>query len=173
MSIELGNPKSVASEQNGPANFHWLVPGLLGGCPRPGATRNIQRDYEALQRVDTRLLVTLTQEWQADKVQLATYGIESFFAPIPDFHPPTLKQADLICERALAFTLAGQAVVFHCHAGKGRTGTLLAAMLIYAGLDSQSAIRQTRSQNPSWIETESQLDFLEAFARHRRSPLGH
>ncbi len=164
----FGKPSSTPPAYNGPTGFHWLMPGLLGGTPRPGIFKDIERDLQALQRVGTRLLVTLTEEWQPDATLIKEYDMQSLYVPIPDLHPPSLAQAEHVCEIASAFTRRGEAVVFHCHAGKGRTGTLLAAMLIHTGRTAAQAIAETRRQNRQWIESESQLAFLEDFAAHQR-----
>ncbi len=142
-----------------PDGFCWLLPELLGGTPKPDAAA-----LKALSRLGTRLLVSLTQEWQPDVALIERHGLRALYAPIPDFQPPTLEQAAQICRAASAYTARGEAVVFHCHAGKGRTGTMLAAMLIWAGQSAEAAIAATRAQNEHWIETEGQLAFLAAFA---------
>ncbi|NOR62453.1 MAG: hypothetical protein GQ535_08180 [Rhodobacteraceae bacterium] len=142
-----------------PDGFCWLHVGRLGGMPKPD-----KKALKALGQLHIRLLVSLTQEWQPDAALVKSYGIESLYAPIPDFQPPSLEQAAQICREVSAYTARGEAVVFHCRAGKGRTGTLLAAMQIWAGNTAAEAIAETRARNGSWIETQGQLDFLEAFA---------
>lgn len=167
--MDLGTPNKIAPEYNGPVNFSWLIPGLLGGTPRPGIFKDVERDIAALKRVETKLLVTLTEEWQPDPALNARYGIETIYEPMPDLNPPTIEQAISICRRVAEFTQRGEAAVFHCHAGKGRTGTLLASMLIWSGQSAHSAITNTRAQNSKWIESESQLAFLSEFAALDRS----
>lgn len=157
-------PERVAPAYNGPTNFCWLVPGILGGTPRPGIFKDTYRDIEALARVQTRLLVTLTEEYKPDVALIESYDIATLYVPIPDLEPPSLTQATQVCQLATAYVARGEAVVFHCHAGKGRTGTLLAAMLIWAGTTAEVAILQTRASNPKWIESESQIKFLHTFA---------
>ena len=165
----FGKPNRVAPAYNGPANFCWLIPGLLGGSPRPGVFKDINRDLKALSLVETRLLVTLTEEWTPNAELIGQYNMESLFVPITDLAPPTLEQAETTCRKAAEFTAKGKAVVFHCHAGKGRTGTLLAAMLIWDGQTSQAAITETRNRNQQWIESDSQLEFLEEFQKYCHS----
>ena len=150
-------PLSLSPASDGPVGFHWLRQGLLGGTPLPD-------DFASLQRVGTKLLVSLTAEWQPDAALIARYGMCSLYAPISDFQPPTLAQAVQICEAAAGYTARGEAVVFHCRAGKGRTGTMLAAMLIWAGDPAAAAIEQTRGAHGAWIETEGQMAFLSDFA---------
>ncbi len=152
--------KRAAPEYNGPTNFKWLVPGVLGGCPRPGIFRDIALDLQALRRVGTDVLVTLTQEWPPETAAIEACGLRSIYLPIADLHPPGMTQALDTCAQVQAEISRGKAVVFHCHAGKGRTGTLLAAMLVYNGMNPQKAVAATRWKNPKWIETEGQIAFL-------------
>ncbi len=156
-------PSGAKSAYFGPNNFCWLIPGLLGGTPRPGIFKPPHRDLAALQRVNTRLLVTLTEEYQPDEAQNTAHDIDTLYVPIPDLAPPTPEQAKAICRTVSEYVERGEAVVFHCHAGKGRTGTLLAAMLIWAGKSAEEAIVETRKRNPQWIESDSQIEFLKAF----------
>jgi len=139
--------------------FCWLQPGLLGGTPQPDKAA-----LKALRGLQVKLLVSLTQERAPDVDLINSFGMASLYAPIPDFQPPNFAQAAQICRDVSAYTAVGEAVVFHCRAGKGRTGTLLAATLIWAGQSAEGAITETRNRNPAWIETEGQLDFLAAFA---------
>ncbi len=161
--------KGAAPAYNGPTNFNWLVPGVLGGCPRPGIFRDIALDLRALQRVGTDILVSLTREWPPDTAAIEAAGLRSIYQPIADLQPPTVAQALDTCAQVQAEISRGKAVVFHCHAGKGRTGTLLAAMLVYNGLSAENAVLATRRQNPKWIETEGQIEFLHTFRDSRIS----
>ena len=155
----------------GPAHFHWLVKGRLGGVPQPGVIHAIETDLEALQRLEIKLLVTLTEEWQPPVGLLARYGIESLYVPVTDMTPPTIEQADMTCQIVHDHVDRGQAVAFHCHGGRGRTGTLLAAQLIWYQPDADAAVERVKSVTTRWIETDSQLEFLAEYARHRRGEL--
>lgn len=156
----------------GPRGFHWLVPGVLGGAARPGLFRPLDADLEALGRVGTRLLVTLTEEWEPDPDAFARFGIDSLWLPLPDRGAPTISEAEATCAAVAARIAAGDAVVYHCRAGRGRTGTLLAAQLVHAGLAADDAIARTRRANPAWIENAVQEAMVAAYARARPPPEG-
>lgn len=161
----FGPPRHIGPVEHGPAGFCWLIPGLLGGTPRPGRS-DLQSDVLALKKLHIKLLVSLTGEWQPDTEVLRRADIASLYAPIADFGTPSFALAQETCAQVAAFTARGEAVVFHCQAGKGRTGTMLAAMLIWAGATADAAIAGTRAHNPAWIETDGQLVFLQAFDAH-------
>ena len=160
----------------GPRGFHWLVPGLLGGAPRPGLFRPLDLDLDALRRVGTRLLVTLTEEWQPDPAAFAAFGIDSLWLPIPDRGAPAPEAAERVCSVAMARIAAGEAVVYHCRAGRGRTGTLLALQLVHAGFGAEAAIARARRANPAWIENATQeamvADYARAFPPPPSGPAG-
>ena len=63
----------------------------------------------------------------------------------------------------------GASVAIHCRAGLGRTGTLLAAVLIYEGFAALDAIERVRRVQPRFVQSQSQAEFLERFERFIRS----
>jgi atypical dual specificity phosphatase len=162
-------PNKIVEARHGPEGFHWLIPGLLGGTPRPGAGGDYDGDIGRLARLGTGLLVSLTAEWTPDPATLRARGIGSLHEPIPDYAPPALAQAERICREVSARLAAGSAVVFHCQAGRGRTGTLLAAQLIWHGAQAGDALAYARSRNPLWVESKTQEDFLEEFEAQCRA----
>ncbi len=159
-------PEALSSYY-GPSGFHWLLKGRFGGMPRPGLLRPIEDDLGALKRVGVSLVVTLTEEWAPPVETMDAFGIQSLYVPIPDMHPPSIKQANSTCAAVQEHVSEGGAVVFHCHGGRGRTGTLLAAMLIWYSPDGEAAIIQVKAANQSWIESTAQLNFLKEFAKSR------
>lgn len=152
----------------GPKDFHWLVLGRLGGAPRPGVgmDRDTRGDLEKLRRLHTTLLVNLTEEEDPPADLLHEAGLESHHHRIPDMGAPDFAAAFETCRLVDRYLTQDKVCVYHCHGGKGRTGTMLAAQLIYYGFDADSAIARTREQNSKWIESQEQFDFLYLFAEY-------
>ncbi len=149
------------SGYHGPKGFHWLIRGCLAGMSRPGLIQPIEADLQGLVRMGTDVLVTLTDEWEPDTKAIEKEGLISQYVPIPDMCPPTLDQTIEICATVADDIAAKRRVVYHCKAGRGRTGTLLAAQLIWHGATAEQAIGYTKHRNQLWIESDMQMQFIQ------------
>lgn len=150
----------------GPRGFLWLLPGQLAGTPWPGIVHGAAYDLDALRRVGVTRLVSLT-ETPFDAALAAPYGIACNASPMPDMHPPSIEQALALCSAIDADLARGETVAVHCHAGLGRTGTVLAAYWLWRGGGALSALRaleDVRRIEPGWVQSAAQVKFLEEFA---------
>ena len=145
---------------SGPLGFAWLVPGHLAGCPQPGLMDPPERDIERLWDAGVRVLVTLTESPLALRGPLR---MEQIHFPVLDMHPPSDPEGAMalcaVIERHMA---AGLPAAYHCYAGFGRTGTLLVMHLIGRGLPMPDALHVARSQKRQWVQSPSQVAFLES-----------
>jgi protein tyrosine phosphatase domain-containing protein 1 len=57
----------------------------------------------------------------------------------------------------------GGKVAVHCHAGRGRTGLVIACVLVYQGLEDDKAITEVRAHRPGSIQTKKQTQFVMIF----------
>jgi len=51
------------------------------------------------------------------------------------------------------------------YAGLGRTGTILAAHLLWKGMGFDNALEYVRRVEPHWVQSQSQVEFLREFAQ--------
>lgn len=143
--------------------FSWVIDQELAGMPRPGRTGDLEADFSFLERSGIELLVSLTETPPSPEVA-ADHGIELVHLPVRDFTAPTIAQLRSFLRRAPHVIARGGAVGVHCGAGKGRTGTFLAAYLIGQGTTPARAMARIRELRPGSIETPEQERVLVEFA---------
>jgi atypical dual specificity phosphatase len=81
--------------------------------------------------------------------------------------PPSIEQALALCRSIDVDLASGEVVAVHCRAGLGRTGTVLAAYRLWRGrgaLSALQALEDVRRIEPGWVQSVSQVKFLEEFA---------
>lgn len=103
--------------------------------------------------------------------RLAAAGLRWCNAPIGDFEAPDesfSRSWPERCDRLLQRLRAGQKILVHCRAGRGRSGTIAAALLIAGGLEPEDAMRTIRRARPGAIETAEQEAWLRRLARPAR-----
>jgi atypical dual specificity phosphatase len=154
--------RSFVSDSFGPRGFLWLIKGVLAGTPMPGIFFESDYDLKALRRVGITHLISLMEQPPAAE-ENATYGISTHWCPVPDMDAPEPERALILCQHIQKRLDNGESVAVHCRAGMGRTGTILAAYLIWTGKDAFSALDAVRNVEPRWVQSQKQVDFLEAY----------
>ncbi len=151
-----------------PRGFFWVVPGRLGGLPRPGVgVADTETDVASLARLGVTTLVTLEESPTVEAELLASHAIASLHFPIPDMGVPELSAARDFCRDLAARMARGEVVALHCRAGLGRTGTMLACQLVHGGASAREAIDAVRSLNPRCIQSAAQVAILSDYERNR------
>jgi atypical dual specificity phosphatase len=130
-------------------NFSWVLEGYLAGAEGPTRRRDLiflkMKGIAAIIRMEE-----MTISGEADE-------LVDYFEPVPDFHPPNPQQI----ERMVRFIEEQsekweRPVVVTCHAGIGRTGTVLACYLVHAGYKPGNAVNLIRKLRPGSIQTREQ-----------------
>lgn len=148
-----------------PRGFHWVRRGVLAGMPRPGLLVEIEEDLAGLYGLGVGALVSLEETRTVPEALLAEHEIESIWEPIRDMAAPTIERARALCAAIHERVSAGVPVAVHCRAGLGRTGTILAAYLIWEGRDALEALEGVRCVQPRFVQSDEQIAFLSELAR--------
>ena len=146
-------------------------PGRRGidGAGRQWA-RVLEADLQAIQTWGASAVLSLVEPQE-----LARLGVPDFaqaiagtplqWWPVPITDMATPGHATLAAWRAHGPALlqalnSGQRVLVHCAAGLGRTGMLVAKLLVLHGAGADQAIDQVRRVRPGTIETEAQAEWV-------------
>ena len=91
-------------------------------------------------------------------------GVQVIEVPVIDFAIPERDALQMSIAQVLAAAQNRENIVIHCHAGRGRTGMVLACLArVVFGFDGKDAIRWVRQFIPSAVETRQQEKFVEEF----------
>lgn len=161
------------------SDTYWVIPGQFLAGENPARSGDelitIQR-VQALLRSGIAVFYDLTErvngQIRYDTIlyrEAAEYGLAARYLnfPIIDFTAPSVETVKAILD-SVDESLANQKSVYvHCHAGIGRTGTIVGCYLARHGLTGQEALDQLkllRADMPLWFarspEDESQVDLV-------------
>jgi Tyrosine phosphatase family len=148
-----------------PADLYWVTrtPAPLAGMAYPRG-----KSWDALHGAGIRHIVCLTPNAPYDSAPILTRH-----APMQDLYnrkqpddPETERENALVTARFVVERLeAGEGVVVHCHAGRGRTGTVIGAALVMLGhepatvVDWLHRVQRTRGKR-GWPEQPWQADVV-------------
>lgn len=158
------------------AEIYWIaadLPGRLAIMPRPRGGDWLEDEVKGWRAAGIDIVVSLLTPDEiadlgvAEEESLGTaLGIEFRHFPIADRGIPPSKGAFLNLATALANDLAaGKNIAIHCRQGIGRAPLLAIAVLIFAGLDLDTATAAVRQARGCPVpETAEQQRWLADFA---------
>ena len=144
-------------------NFSWFVPREVAGHSAPES----DGDLDYLKSKGITVLVRLIEEHKAKVTtsQVANHGFIDIPEPIMDFEPPSQIQIDKIIESIKQYVAKGQLVGVSCHAGKGRTGTILACYLVSKCMTAEQALAELIKKRGAGPDTDTQKDAVRIYAK--------
>lgn len=135
--------------------------------------RNLDADLADIARWGAVALVSLIETHEFELIgvgglgeRVLAQGLEWHHLPIVDLGVPddcfelSWRQSG---PRLRGLLQDGRDIVLHCAAGKGRTGTIAARLLIEFGVEPDAAIRAVRSARLGTIESIVQEQFLRGY----------
>ena len=153
--------------------FYYTVEGgRLAGLPGPAF---MEWDFARLRKMGYSVVVSLECD-RLNTFEIEDSGFEHKKICVEDFTAPTFDQIDEFVTYVNQKLSGGKKVLVHCYAGRGRTGTMLAAFLIHRGMSPDAAIREIRERAKEAYGTihgviePEQEETLRQYARRLGSP---
>jgi len=153
-----------------PTFFTWVIAGQLAASGRPYSKSQV----DWLKRNGVTAILSLTEEPLPSEW---TRGVETRHISMKDHAPVSHSDMLLGADYIQSSISGGKVVLVHCLAGKGRTGSILAAyLMVHEGKTARQAIDQLREGREGSVEHQQEqrvLDFEGAAIKRRTSGAPH
>ena len=148
---------------------NWIEPGLLAASGIPLG----RKDLQSLVEQGIRAIVTLTEhpltvQEEITTQLLAELGLTCLNAPMVDQYPPDIATVRKTVQFVKQMKAQGQPVLLHCHAGIGRTGTMLHVYYLAEGLslaEAKAKVKAGKLTSQFIMLSDVQKAFLEDLAQ--------
>jgi atypical dual specificity phosphatase len=147
---------------NKPTNFSWVIKDGLAGSGMPMTySQFIWLIRHGIEAIVTIREVPLPSTWFANKT------IDYFHLKVEDYGAPSLIDIDATVNYVKEHISDGTPVMVHCAAGKGRTGTILAAYFLKNfNLTAEQAIKKVRELRPGSVQSLPQEKAIEMYEEY-------
>jgi atypical dual specificity phosphatase len=147
---------------NKPTNFSWVIKDGLAGSGMPMTySQFIWLIRHGIEAIVTIREVPLPSKWFANK------AIDYFHLKVEDYGAPSLIDIDATVNYVKEHISDGKPVMVHCAAGKGRTGTILAAYFLKNfNLTAEQAIKKIRELRPGSVQSLPQEKAIEMYEEY-------
>jgi atypical dual specificity phosphatase len=153
---------------NRPTNFSWVIEDKLAGSSMPmNYSQFLWVMTHGVKAIVTVREVPLPSKWFSNG---NGDDVDYFHLRVEDYGAPSLEEIDNTIDYIQQQISNKKPVMVHCAAGRGRTGTILAAYLIKKeNLTANQAIKKIRSMRPGSIQSDRQEMALYVYEQYLTS----
>jgi atypical dual specificity phosphatase len=163
----IGGQRIVMGSNSSRKYLWWVVPHELAGMPLPwicherladptAPANRYNDDVKFLTEAGFKSIVAALPLPKQQAI-FENCGFQYLSLRIPDGQPPKMEDAAQLFRFYDGCRLP---LVVHCEAGIGRTGTLLALLLLHRGCATEEAIEAVQAALPGTLETPRQVAFI-------------
>ncbi|NDJ18957.1 protein phosphatase [Myxacorys almedinensis A] len=159
--MEKQPPHPIEPIQPIEESLWWVIPSKLAGVRKP-----TPEELPQLKAAGIGAIVSVMD----DPANLDAYQqamLPYLWLPTKGGTAPSREQIQEVQDFVASQNRLGHGVAIHCTSGKRRTGTLLAAYLIYSGMAYEAAMQTILTANPNVELREAQANFLQALAERQ------
>ena len=155
-----------------PTNYSWVIKDELAGSGMPMTySQFLWVLAHGIKTIITVREVPLPSHWFTNNIShFYNNGnsLEYLHVKVEDYGAPSLEQLDNTVDYIKRQIDSAKPVMVHCAAGKGRTGTVLAAYLLKEGenLSAEKAIVIIRKLRPGSVQSETQKKCIESYEQY-------
>src|SRR5574339_253566 len=166
-----------------PTNFSWVIKDKLAGSGLQLTFKQFQWiKSKGIQTIITLREIPLPPKWfdtseslnnnkDSDSIENQENRINYLHLYVEDYKVPSIQKIYSTVQFIENEIKLKRPVMVHCAAGKGRTGTILAAYLLKKeNLSPEQAIKKIREIRPGSIQTTVQEKSIYEYSSYMKSP---